>query len=145
MNNRRVRFVLLLITLISLILLAASTPNKSNPNPWRGKWWSIDQDNSLQSIVFHGGYNSGGSVGFNYIDRGASMCGLDELGVPIFKADARGSGTVSGNTFTGQGNIRCLAKPPYIGLENRTFVWTYDPATNSISDRHNNTYIRSKP
>lgn len=123
---------------IALLLLLTLTAAKGPDYPWQGKWWSIDPfDDSLQSVVFLGGSR------FKYVDRGASICGKDEYGLPIYRADAMAQGTISGYTFTGTAALRCLAGPPYIWGEH-TFVWTYDPATNTISDGFSD-YTRTKP
>jgi len=134
-------YMWLLILIIFLLTLAAANPYKSQSNPWKGKWWSIDPwDDSLQSVVFLGGTK------FKYVDRGASVCGVDEYGVILYRADARGSGSISDFTFTGTADIRCLDHPPYIWGEDYNFTLTYDPATNTLSDSDGVTvYTRSKP
>lgn len=131
------------IAIVSLIVLAAAIPRARNP--WTGKWWGIDlYDNSLQSVVFHGGNGLGGYIGFKYVDRGASVCGVDSYGTPLYKADARGTGQITGLNFVGLADIRCLTHPPYIWAEDFTFNWIYDPINNTISDGVN-TYSRIKP
>ena len=121
---------------VALLLLFALVAAKGPTDPWRGKWWSIDGDGSLQSVVFTG------SGRFIYIDRGASVCGVDEDG-PIYRADARGSGMIYGDIFEGTAEIRCLAKPHYIWDE-YTFEWIYDPMTNTLASG-GTTYTRTKP
>jgi len=137
MKNKSYMWLLILITMVFLLTLVAANPYKSQSNPWKGKWWSIDLDGSLQSVVFLG------STNFKYVDRGATICGKDEFGVILYRADARGSGSISDFTFTGTADLRCLAHPPYIWGEH-TFIWTYDPVTNTISGPYT-TYTRSKP
>lgn len=121
---------------IGLLLLVVLSAAKGPSNPWQGKWWSIDLDGSLQSVVF----SSSGR--FIYVDRGASVCGTDEDG-PIYRADARGTGTINGDVFEGIAEIRCLAKPHYI-WNVYTFEWTYDPGTNTLSSG-GTVYTRTKP
>ncbi len=133
MKMKSTRWCWIALTLLLLFVLVAA---KGPANPWRGQWWSIDGDGSLQSVVFGGGGR------FNYIDRGASVCGVDEDG-PIYRADARGKGTVTGNSFEGTTEVRCLTGPPYIWGE-WTFEYTYDAQTNTLLSG-GTIYTRAKP
>lgn len=137
MKKKKHMWLLLLVFMVFLLTLVAANPYKSQSNPWKGKWWSIDLDGSLQSVVFLG------SNQFKYVDRGATICGVDQEGIPLYRADGRGSGSISDLSFTGTTTLRCLTHPPYVWGEH-TFVWTYDPATNTITDGFT-TYTRSRP
>jgi hypothetical protein len=130
--NYQKKWLLLIIISVVALSLTAAIPTTGPSSPWRGAWWSIDPfDDSLQKVVF-----GGGSQGrFNYIDWGASVCGTDINDNPLYAAHASGvAETVDGTLFEGFAPVVCMTHPPYTWEQSRRFSWTYDPATDTLSD-----------
>ena len=134
-------FFLIIISIVALSLTAA-VPNKGPSDPWRGTWWSIDPfDNSLQKVVFTGG----GLGKFNFIDWGASVCGKDVNGNPIYAAQASGNAvTVDATSFNGVAPLICKTHPPSIWDPSFPFTWTYDAQNDTLSG-FSATWTRSHP
>jgi len=136
------KWLLLIIISVVALSLTAAIPTTGPSSPWRGAWWSIDiYDGSLQKVVF-----GGGSQGlFNYIDWGASVCGTDTNGNPLYAAHASGvADTVNGTSFTGSAPVVCMTHPPTTFDPNFPFSWTYDPATDTLSG-FSSTWTRTRP
>jgi hypothetical protein len=128
--NYQKKWLLLIIVSIVALGLTAAIPAKGPASPWRGTWWSIDPfDGSLQKVVFTG------QDRFIYIDFGASVCGKDSNGNPIYAAHSSGlADTVDDSSFIGSGPIICMTHPPYIWSQDFPFSWTYVPATDTLLD-----------
>jgi hypothetical protein len=107
-----------------------ATPTEAPKDPFTGSWISTDIDGSSQTLVI---IEAGGVYTFEYYDDGASICGLDSAGVPLFAASASGTLTASGSTLSGDFSINCLDDPPFHGVDH-LFVFTYDPATETMTD-----------
>ena len=137
-HHSRTNWPLLVIAIVALALVAAvpSAPG----NPWKGAWWSIDvPDGSLQRVVF------GGQGYFSFIDWGASVCGLDGNGEPLYAARIVGrADEVTPTTFTGFAPVVCMTHPPSVWDPNFPFAWTYDSVTNTLWDGRV-TWTRTKP
>lgn len=139
--NYQKKWLLLIIISVVALSLTAAIPTTGPSSPWRGAWWSIDVDGSLQKVVF-----GGGSQGqFNYIDWGASVCGTDTNGNPLYAAHASGAGTVDGTSFTGSAPVVCMTHPPTTLYTNFPFSWTYYPATDTLLDGYGITWTRTHP
>lgn len=76
------------------------------PDPFKGKWHSIDIDGSYQTLQIGGG--PGSSYHVRYFDEGASVCAVDMLTA----ASANGSLTATGDTLSGVIQLYCLFSPP---------------------------------
>jgi hypothetical protein len=129
--NYQKKWLLLIIISVVALSLTAAIPTTGPSSPWRGAWWSIDVDGSLQKVVF-----GGGSQGqFNYIDWGASVCDTDTNGHPLYAAHASGvAETVDAISFTGFAPLVCMTHPPYTYDPDRPFSWTYNSATDTLWD-----------
>ena len=140
-SNRHAKWFFFVVIAAALLLIAA-TPSPSPKDPWKGTWWRIDPygDESLERVVFGGGGN------FNYIDRGASVCGTDEFDNPIYAAHARGSAdTIDATSFVGTAPILCMAHPPFVWADSWVFAWSYDPATDTLWDGGATPWTRTRP
>lgn len=128
----------LLVTLLALVLLFAlcATAVGAQPAgaPWIGRWEAIDVDGSYMTLAVSGGVR--GAVRLNYRDYGASICGTDDAGVPLYAATINAVGGVTApNTLEGQGPLRCLAAPAYIHeISPVGMRFEYDPATDTMWD-----------
>lgn len=80
------------------------------PDPFRGKWYSVDVDGSDQVLTIGGG--PGGSYHVRYHDYGATVCGDPVGGVWPYGASATGFLAGSGSSITGTLPVYCLASPP---------------------------------
>ena len=103
------------------LALAASQVVAAPPDPFSGKWSSIDTDGSNQILALGG---SGATRRATLRDDYASVCGG---GVAI----VRGIGLVAGDTMSGSFIPRCANGTPAL----ETFIsWDYDSATNTLTD-----------
>ncbi len=100
-------------------------------NPFVGAWLSVDTDGSNQELIISEG--SGATLNINYTDFGASACGKDSYGTPIYAATAAGSLTATGNVLTGNLPIYCQKNSATL-LVNHDFYFTLDPATGRLTD-----------
>jgi hypothetical protein len=106
------------------------TATEAPADPFIGSWSSTDIDGSTQTLVISA---AGGVYAFEYFDDGASVCGLDNAGVPLFAASASGSLAASGDTLSGNFSITCLADSPFHGVDH-LFVFMYDPTADTLTD-----------
>jgi hypothetical protein len=120
-----------LVVAMLLIALAVS-PAGAKPDPFIGVWVSTDIDGSSQTLTIGGG--SGGTRHVRYYDDGATVCGLDpDTGEFLSAASARGPLSVSGNTLSDNLDVYCMATPPTFN-GTYLFTYTYDPATDTLTD-----------
>jgi hypothetical protein len=111
-----------------LVVAAAAAPD-----PFKGTWYSVDNaDTSNQTL--HVGGGPGSSYHVRYYDDGASVCGWNP-GSSGPAASAQGSLSASGYVLSGDLPVYCLASPRYLWGTN-TFVFTYDPGTDTLTDSH---------
>ena len=131
---------LIIVSVVAFSLIAAISA-KGPSDPWKGTWWSIDPaDGSLQKVVF------AGQGQFNYIDYGASVCGVDNNGNPIYAAHASGDAdTVDATLFNSSAPVVCMAHPPFIWSQDFPFSWTYNPASDTLSDSSAAIWTRTRP
>jgi hypothetical protein len=120
---------LLAFSLIGDTLTANAAPPSS---PFKGMWESTDNDGSSQTLLIKLKGKSGKAKLFLY-DDGASVCGLDANGEPIYAARGKGNGLVSPTTLDARLRIKCLSVPPtFPGFTPMTY--TYDPITDTLTD-----------
>jgi hypothetical protein len=128
---------MLLVIFVGLVLLIAASPAftaaaKPSAKPFVGAWEAIDVDGSYMKLNIGGG--TGNQYNLHLIDFGASVCGKDANGQPIYAFQAKGNGTAVGNhmdiSFT---NAYCMKSPkePYGDFAS----WLdYDPASETMWD-----------
>ncbi len=129
------RTIVLLAAACALVLSGVIAPAAAaKQDPFVGTWYSVDIfDNSNQSLSVGGG--PGNIYHVQYGDDGASLCGIDAEGVPLYAGVAKGEFTAVGTLLAGTLPVRCLAKPSYI-LGNFDFSFTYDSATDTMTDAY---------
>jgi hypothetical protein len=106
---------------LAVLTLAAGSVLAAPPDPFSGKWESIDTDGSNQILALGG---AGTTRMATLRDDYASVCGG---GVAI----VRGIGIVAGDTMGGTFIPRCANGTP----ASEVFIsWEYDSATNTLTD-----------
>lgn len=122
--------VLLAVLLAGLL----ATTALAVPDVFRGAWESIDIDGSYQVMTIGGG---GGTYRVNYMDTGATVCGLDpDTGDFLYAAQARGTASASPGTgeLNGVWDVWCLSKPRTLSVSGLPFTFTFDPSTGTLVD-----------
>jgi len=107
-----------------------------------GEWESTDfSDDSHQTLTVEQTVTNTFSI--VYIDERASICGVDEQGVPSIAAQAEGEGNSSSNTlsvnlvFSCAGDTEWLSQPYSIVLE-------YNIGIDSLTDNFGNNWTRTQ-
>lgn len=138
------RAIAVVAVVASAVLLAA--PSQADaPSPFTGHWEGIDEfDDSRMIINISAGANGRFQVFFK--DFGASACGLDDDGEPLYAGQATWRATADGNDLlvyarggngVGNGDLWCMANPPFVlveGPEEPSVFVIYDPVTDSLTD-----------
>lgn len=132
--------ILFIVASLLLVLAIGTSPALAAPDPLRGAWESTDVDGSYQVLNIGGG--PGKSYHVRYYDYGASVCGVDpESGAILYSGSARGKMTRLGYVLSGTLPFYCRTSPPtfwgYVG-----FQFTYDPATDRLTDGWGNIWTR---
>ncbi len=128
--RRGLRLALSVAMVTAFVAAVAVPAGAAPPSPFTGAWTSIDIDGSSQRLTIGGGP----APRVQLLDDGASVCGLDENGDPIWAARATGRAAVAGDVLTVDLDLYCLARPTYFldtfaGLE-----YTYDAGTDTLTD-----------
>ena len=97
-----------------------------------GNWESTDNDGSQQTLLIVS--LADGDFSATYMDDGASLCGTDSSGRPLYGVKLEGVGQLSGNFLKFPGlNVICLGDPEW-NLDPLPFQVTYDLASDSLHD-----------
>ena len=135
--NRKMRTLVLTASLL-LALSATSVSVLAAPNPFVGMWESTDTDGSYQTLAIGGG--PGMTHHFRYLDYGATVCGLGPGGEFLYKAFGYGTMTeamLDGYPIlTGSAQVSCLTSPPTPLPYLSGFAFTYDAATDTLTDQY---------
>jgi hypothetical protein len=118
---------LALSILIAAVLVVGAA---AAPDPFKGNWYSVDIDGSNQTLLIGGG--PGSSYHVRYYDDGASVCGWTP-GASGLAASANGSLSASGFVLSGSMPVYCLTSPRTF-WDNSAFAFTYNPATDTLTD-----------
>jgi hypothetical protein len=128
------KFVPLLASAASLLIAAVLVVGAAAaPDPFKGKWHSIDVDGSYQTLVIGGG--PGSTYHVRYHDYGASVCGVDGTGAPLYAASAVGSLSASGTVLAGRLPVYCLASPRYL-FEDPDTYFEFEYVAGTLVDIH---------
>lgn len=120
-------FSLFLLLVLSLALVSTAG---AAPDPFIGVWTAVDLDGSNMQLMIGGG--AGDSYHLFYYDDGASVCGTSG-GVPIYPANAKGTGTAVGDVLTGSLAVKCLDKPAYF-YGNSPYTFAYSIGSDTLTD-----------
>jgi hypothetical protein len=110
----------MLLALVALVLAAGSSL-AAPPDPFKGKWQSVDTDGSNQVLALGGG---GATRNVTLRDDFASVCGG---GVAI----VRGTGTVAGDSLSGTFAVRCANGT---AVPDAAITWEYDSVADTLTD-----------
>jgi len=128
-----ISFVILLVVLLALLVTSVALADKKIG--FDGAWESIDVDGSYMVMVI-----ANDSSYFMYYDFGASVCGKDSSGAPLYSASIEGSPVIDGYEMTVDGYVLCVADKPYYWPKNHpqifTSVLTYDKYSDTIFDEN---------
>jgi hypothetical protein len=128
---KRIVFLVLAVTVmlsVGALGVEAAPPGR----PFTGVWESIDPwDLSQQQMVITPvGRALKGYVLVSF-DHGASACGVDAQGQPLYGAMGIGTGSATGNILATQAAIWCLARPRWFwGSWSSTLA--YDSTTDTL-------------
>ncbi|OGO35332.1 MAG: hypothetical protein A2W35_22145 [Chloroflexi bacterium RBG_16_57_11] len=101
------------------------------PNPFIGKWYSLDPyDGSQQWLAIGGGSHRHPVTGF---DKGASVC-TPEGAPALVSARLKGWGSIDGLTLTGEIDVWCQSGPLKGFLGTYGLELHYDPAAGTMTD-----------
>lgn len=127
------RIVLFAAVLLAvLFMLVAVTASAAPPNrPFVGAWEATDIfDGSHERASIGGGGN--GQYHVRGFDDGASVCGLDASGEPLYAAIAIGTGNAVGNELHADLTLWCLSHPrAFHELRHDNII--YDPLNDTLS------------
>lgn len=111
------------VLLAVVLLVGGAAAGSAASDPFKGKWTSVDDfDGSVQVLKIGGGAHHA-----KLSDAGASVCAPDLSS----SATAKGFGTVAGATLTVIFRITCANG---VAVPDATVVFTYDAATDTLSD-----------
>jgi hypothetical protein len=132
-SMKRIVFLVLAVTvLLSVIALGvyASPPGQ----PFTGVWESIDAfDGSQQRMAITPVGRGAAGYHLAYRDYGASACGVDANGQPLYAAIGTGTASAAGNTLNTEFEIWCLGRPRWsLGMWSSSL--DYDAATDTLRD-----------
>jgi hypothetical protein len=121
------------IVVMAIVLIITSVALAGDKKGFDGAWEAIDTDGSYTTVVIQ----SDGPY-FMIYDFGASTCGIDGNGNPIYPLVLEGIPVINENVLTIQGKILCITDSPYYVPEGGppdtfTFVFTYDKQLDSLS------------
>lgn len=138
MERAKIRLVSAVILLLVLALLTGTVLAAS---PFVGVWKSIDPfDGSKQTLAIK---PLDGKFAFQYVDKGASICGVDDEGQPLYAATGKGYGTVDGDVFSGRMKLFCLEPEIwFVGAFDVSF--TYLPESDTLFDPYGAVWQRTR-
>jgi hypothetical protein len=129
-------FVLAMATIAVVSNTSAAPPFA----PFVGRWESTDTyDGSHQTLSIGGGKNA---HFINYVDEGASICGVDESGDPIYAAYGRSKFAVDDLQLSATLDLYCRTHPPTLVIDDILLEYTYLPETDTLVDNYGNTWFR---
>lgn len=132
-------FVLLILIIVVSLLVPIVSAQSLIPRHFAGAWFNTDVDGSSQITII----NAAGGV--FYFDDGASVCGVDEFGEPIWPTLAHGSViNVDDSSLVVELSFRCLGRGelPDDFPETITITYTYNSDSNTLTDSFSNEWYR---
>jgi len=84
-----------------------------------------------------------GTYSLAYFDDGASVCGCDAAGKPLYPGMGLGTGTATGTTLNATIRFWCLSRPrTYYGTA--SYVLVYDAAADQLTDQYGIVWRRGR-
>ncbi|NWF69276.1 MAG: SH3 domain-containing protein [Chloroflexi bacterium] len=112
---------------------AAPLPPAPEGDVFAGVWTGIDLDGSFQTIVITA--LGGGQYNIEYYDDGASICGTDSAGRPLYGGLGNVQATASGNSLTSSSGVfYCYDSSG--SSYNFTYSWVYDPTSDTMTSEY---------
>ena len=106
-----------------------------------GEWTSIDgSDGSIQTLSID--HPSPNLFTVRYVDEGASFCGQDSTGSPLFSAEGNGQGEPFGRVLSLNLDFVCISDPEGT-TQTFSIEFLYDPVTDAITDSFANQWVRA--
>ncbi len=124
--KRAFPFIVALLALLGMLVAAPTV--QAAPSPFTGLWISTDLDGSTQHLMVSGGTD----VHVTYVDDFGTVCVNAGASSTVFRGSS--TGTVSGNTLTATFVSARCGDTWLSGTVGTTWVWTYDPSTDTIFD-----------
>lgn len=141
-------------TLVSLILLVSlalacnlqeilpdtgpgGSDERSKEDPFLGEWVAEDPvDGSSMILTIE---RVDGTYQVLLLDKGATICGLDQGGNPVFAAELESNGIVQGEVLrTSAPSLKCLTDPPTFQTLDLAIDYSYQPGTDTLVDSAQN-------
>ena len=131
--KKSILFIFLaVVVLLSSLGLASEAGAKPTAKPFVGGWAAKDIDGSRMKLAIGGGGNDRYNV--NYTDFGASICGKDSEGKPLYAFKALGKGVATGNQLKVNFPAGyCMTKPKKL-WGSLNFTYTYNPVNDTLWD-----------
>jgi hypothetical protein len=119
-------------TILSETKLGARDQNQSE-DPFIGEWIAEDPVDGSRMILAIEEEDSAYQV--LLLDKGATICGLDEAGNPVFAAELKSIGIVQGEVLrTSAPSLKCLSDPPTFQELDLTIDYRYQTGTDTLID-----------
>ncbi len=120
----------LTVAMVTAFVGAMAAPAGAAPSPFTGAWTAVDIDGSDMRMAIGGGP----SPRVLLIDYGASVCGLDDSGVPLYAARVTGRATIEGDVLSADLDVYCHARPTFFLGTFPGAEYTYDAGTDTLLD-----------
>ncbi len=125
------------VVVFTVLVLLTTTVMATSP--FVGKWTATDIfDGSQMRLIIK---PFGEKFVFQYHDRGASVCGVDEKGNPLYPGIGMGQGVVKENKFDGGMKFYCTQELIFIGKFQ--IQLEYDARTDTLLDNLGNVWTRA--
>jgi hypothetical protein len=144
MKMHRDGLIGLMVLLISLTLACnlqtilsetklGTRDQKQSEDPFVGGWIAEDPVDGSSMILTIEQEDSAYQI--LLLDKGATICGLDEAGNPVFAAELKSVGIVQGEILrTSAPSLKCLSDPPTFQNLDLTIDYSYQSATDTLID-----------
>ena len=120
---------LAVVVVLVILLVVTSVAMAGDKKGFDGAWETVDPfDGSYEVMIIESSYPH-----FSYTDYGATACGTDGDGSPLYPAVIEGDPVISGDTLTVSGMVVCMGDSPYFLLPDPfVLVFTYDKQSDTI-------------
>lgn len=127
------------VTLLMSLVIACNlqsilpAPVVEEADPFVGEWSALDPvDGSNMMLDIE---QRDGAYEVLLLDLGATVCGLDKAGDPVFAAELESVGVVQGEVLrTSAPTLKCLSDPPTYQTLDLTMDYTYQHEEDTLFD-----------